>query len=162
MGVGGYELRLSPTGAGEGVFATRDFKPHETVVRGVIERRLPSNHSHATQVGCREWVLLGGLGSMVNHSCDPNCGIRTNETGAPDLVAWRFIAAGEEITFDYAMRNYVIEHFPSPCRCGARRCRGTVTGWRDLPPDRRAVYLGMVASYLLELDPAVPTRPAGL
>ena len=124
----GYELSLSGDGRGDGVFATRSFQPGETVMVGEIDRRLPQNHSHATQIGPTEYVQLSGLGSKVNHSCDPNCGIRVNDAGAPDLVARRNIGAGEEITFDYAMRNYSVEHFPSRCRCGAARCRGTVTG----------------------------------
>lgn len=41
----------------------------------------------------------------VNHSCSPNCGVRLNDAGAYDFVAREPIAAGEEITFDYAMRN---------------------------------------------------------
>jgi len=97
-------------------------------------------------------VLLAGLGPKVNHSCDPNCGVRINDAGAPDLVARYSIASGEEITFDYAMRNYSVEHFPSPCLCGSDGCRGTITGWKDLPDDTRATYRGLVAVYLLDLD----------
>jgi hypothetical protein len=38
---------------------------------------------------------------MVNHSCDPNCGI----LGSTILVAIRPIAAGEELCYDYAMSD---------------------------------------------------------
>jgi uncharacterized protein len=139
-------------GKGNGVFTTREFDVGETVVVAVIASRVESNSSHATQVGRFEWVLLRGMGPMVNHSCNPNCGVRLNESGGPDLVALRSIAAGEEITFDYAMRNYSIEHFPSRCLCGSKICRGSVTGWKDLPDDRKEAYQGFVAPYLLELD----------
>ncbi len=100
-------------------FAIRGFHAGETVIVGIIERRVQRNHSHATQVGPSEYVELSGAGSKVNHSCDPNCGIRVNDRGAPDLIARTLIAAGEEVTFDYAMRNHSIEHFPSHCRCGS-------------------------------------------
>ncbi len=152
----GYELSVSGDGRGDGVFATCSVRAGETVMVGEIERPLPGNHSHATQVGLTEYVQLGGLGSKVNHSCDPNCGIRVNDAGGPDLVARRNIRAGEELTFDYAMRNYSVEHFPSSCRCGAARCRGRVTGWKDLPEESKAAYRGFVAPYLLELDRAGP------
>ena len=69
-----------------------------------------------------------------------------------DFVALRPIAAGDEITFDYAMRNYVIEHFPDRCLCGAEHCRGTITGWKDLPAERKAAYGELVAPYLLAAD----------
>src|SRR5215213_7375914 len=155
----GYALSASGDGKGDGVFATCSFCAGDTVMVGEIRRPLPGNHSHATQVGLTEYVELAGLGSKVNHSCDPNCGIRINDAGAPDLVARRNIAAGEEITFDYAMRNYSVDHFPNRCLCGSARCRGTVTGWRDLSEDRRAAYRGFVAPYLLELDRQAAQAP---
>jgi hypothetical protein len=151
MKVEGVELRGTANGKGQGVFATRSFRTGETVIVGVIERRAATNHAHATQVGPSDYVEVGGLGAMVNHSCDPNCGVRVNESGAPDLVARRFIARGDEVTFDYAMRNYSIEHFPTECRCGSKLCRGSVTGWKDLPIERRRAYRGLVAPYLLEM-----------
>ena len=55
-------------------------------------------------------------------------------------------------SLDYAMRNYSIEHFPGGCLCGAGNCRGSVTGWKDLPRDRKRAYDGLVAPYLLEID----------
>jgi uncharacterized protein len=157
VGVIGYELRTIE-GKGAGVFAIRDFNVGETVVVAVIERRDTENSAHATQVGRCEWVMLGDMGSMVNHSCDPNCGVRLSEAGGPDLVARRAIALGEEITFDYAMRNYTVEYFPRSCRCGAKICRGSITGWKGLPDDRKAAYQGFVAPYLLEIpgDPLIP------
>ena len=54
--------------------------------------------------------------------------------------------------FDYAMRNYSIEHFPSGCLCGAGNCRGSVTGWKDVSAERKADYEGLLAPYLLEID----------
>jgi uncharacterized protein len=119
---------------------------------GFLEGEVPENDSHATQIGRDTWARHGGLGPAVNHSCSPNCGVALNETGACDFVARHSIAAGEEITFDYAMRNYSIEHFPDGCLCGAEVCRGSVTGWKDLPAERKATYEGEVAPYLLEID----------
>jgi hypothetical protein len=137
---------------GGGVRATRDFEVGETVMIGTLEGEVPKNDSHATQVSRTKWARHGGLGPKVNHSCSPNCGVELNETGACDFVARRSIVDGEEITFDYAMRNYSIEHFPEGCLCGADECRGSVTGWKDLPDERKADYAGLVAPYLLEID----------
>jgi hypothetical protein len=148
----GCELRRCSGGKGDAIIATRSFGVGDTVLGGVILRRVSQNHSHATQVGMAEWVELAGLAPKVNHSCDPNCGVRLNASGAPDLVARRPIRAGEEVTFDYAMRNHTIDHFPIRCRCGARICRGRITGWKDLPADRKAAYLGLVAPYLVEIE----------
>lgn len=82
-------------------------------------------------------------GDMVNHSCDPNCGL----VGAMVVVAMRDLAVGEEITFDYAMCDGT-DYDEFPCECGSPRCRGTVTGndWRL--PALRARYRGWFSPYL--------------
>lgn len=147
----GFVLK-SVDGKGEGIFATKLFMAGDIVMRGEIEKVLDANHSHASQIGKNKHVLHAGLISKVNHSCDPNCGISVNETGAHDFVAMKVINPGEEITFDYAMRNYSIEYFPKNCLCGASSCRGRVTGWKDLSIDQKMAYEGFAAPYLFELD----------
>jgi hypothetical protein len=148
----GYELRTRTDGKGDGVFATRTFEINETAMVGVIDGTLDGNDSHATQVGRNSWVRHGGLGPKVNHSCSPDCGVRLNEAGACDFVARRQINTGDEITFDYAMRNYAIEHFPGDCLCGTSTCRGSVTGWKDLSDAQKSAYDGEVMPYWVELD----------
>ncbi|MEQ9354339.1 SET domain-containing protein-lysine N-methyltransferase [Coleofasciculus chthonoplastes] len=139
-------------GKGEGVFATKTFKSRETVMVGIIEEILDKNDSHASQIDENKFARHAGLISKVNHSCDPNCGIRVNQTGGHDFVAIKDIAFEEEITFDYVMRNYKIEHFPKRCLCGALNCRGSITGWKDLPKEKKEEYKSFVAPYLLKLD----------
>ncbi len=147
----GFELRKS-SGKGEGIFATQLFKVGDIVMVGVIKGVLNGNHSHASQIGDNKYVLHAGLMTKVNHSCDPNCGIRVNETGAHDFVAIKDIRVNKEITFDYAMRNYTIDYFPNKCMCGSKGCRGKITGWKDLPDEKKKEYKGFAAPYLLELD----------
>ena len=62
-----------------------------------------------------------------NHSCDPTLW----HTGAFELSARRDIAAGEEVTVDYATQTAEPD-FVLDCRCGSVSCRGSVTGddWR--------------------------------
>ncbi len=132
---------------------------------GFLVGPLTGNDSHATQVGPDSWARHGGLGPIVNHSCDPNCGVRLNAGNAYDFVARTPLASGDEVTFDYAMRNLTIDHFPEICLCGAAGCRGSVTGWKDLPEDRKAAYGLLVAPYLRERDDATEqqasfTRPS--
>ena len=147
----GFELRLT-SGKGEGVFATKAFKAGDTVIIGVIEKILDENDSHGSQIKENKYVRHAGLTSKVNHSCNPNCGIKLNQTGAHDLVAMRNINLNEEITFDYAMRNYSIDYFLMPCECGSENCRKKITGYKDLPVQRKIDYTGFIAPYLLILD----------
>ena len=63
-------------------------------------------------------------GAMLytNHSCDPNIAIQ----GQIALVAMRDIAAGEELTHDWA--TAVDLDYEMECNCGSEHCRGTITG----------------------------------
>jgi hypothetical protein len=148
----GVELRHADDAQGEGVLATRPFATGETVMVGFLVGALTGNDSHATQVAPDRWARHGGLGPMVNHSCDPNCGVRLNAAQAFDFVARRPIGTGQTLTFDYAMRNFTIDHFPDVCLCGATNCRVSVTGWKDLPVARKADYGELVAPYLRAMD----------
>jgi SET domain-containing protein len=71
-------------------------------------------------------------GAMLytNHSCDPNIALQ----GQIVFVAMRDIAAGEELTHDWATTDD--DDDTMTCHCGSPRCRGTVSGkdWkrRDL------------------------------
>jgi hypothetical protein len=81
---------------------------------------------------------------FINHSCEPNVGFR----GEVTFVALRAIAAGEALTYDWAME----ENRPARtvCRCGAPTCRKILTGrdWR-LPVLQRR-YRGHFSPYLAE------------
>jgi hypothetical protein len=72
-----------------------------------------------------------GVGERINHSCEPNVGFSNQMS----LVAIRDIAAGEELSMDYASCDSR-SSFKFNCNCGAGDCRGQVTGndWqrRDL------------------------------
>ena len=71
----------------------------------------------------------------VNHSCDPNLW----HVGAYDIAARRAIAAGEELTVDYGT-NSGADGFVMGCRCGAARCRGTITSDDWQIPDLHLTY----------------------
>jgi hypothetical protein len=87
---------------------------------------------------------------FINHSCEPNVGFAGNVV----LVAMRDVAAGEELTTDYAL-------FDTPastmdCSCGTPSCRGVITGddWRD--PVLRERYAGWFSRYLADRPAETP------
>jgi SET domain-containing protein len=81
---------------------------------------------------------------FINHSCEPNLGIR----GQLTFVARRPIKVGEELTYDWAME----ENSPAAtrCACGARRCRRRLTGRDWTIPALQRRYRGSFAAYLEE------------
>jgi uncharacterized protein len=81
-----------------------------------------------------DWDLDGSVASnparFLNHACAPNADAERID-GRIWIVASRFIAAGEEITFDY---HYDLDHYREhPCRCGAAECAGYIVaaGFRE-------------------------------
>ena len=88
-------------------------------------------------------VSMDEPSDYVNHSCDPNAGIR----GQVVLVALREIAPGEEVCFDYAMADgSPFDEFE--CGCGTEHCRGRVTGGDWQRPELWERYEGYFSSYL--------------
>ena len=58
---------------------------------------------------------------------------------------------------DASIRSKPVVDQPSkPCLCGAGRCRGSVTGWKDVPAARKADYGDHVAPYLLMMVDEIP------
>jgi SET domain-containing protein len=63
------------------------------------------------------------LARFINHSCEPNCEMRWEETSLW-IVALRDISAGEEITFNY---GYDLEDYRRHlCYCGSPCCVGYI------------------------------------
>jgi SET domain-containing protein len=79
---------------------------------------------------------------FINHSCEPNVGFAGNIV----LVAMRDIAAGEELTTDYALFDDNDDSME--CHCGTPSCRGVIDGqdWRR--PELRRRYGPYFSTYL--------------
>jgi len=101
-------------------------------------------YNHVIQFAERKWRDSAGIARIINHSCDPNCGIKDFFR----IVAMRDIKAGEEITWDYEMT----EDHPSwrmDCRCGSRGCRKVIGAHKNMPPAVRRKYDGYISEWLI-------------
>lgn len=94
-----------------------------------------------------------GVMLFLNHSCEPNVGFAGNVV----LVAMRDIAAGEELTTDYALFDASDDEMP--CHCGAAGCRRVITGRDWQLPAVQARYRGWFSWYLEERIRGGPTYP---
>ena len=145
---------------GRSVFAARDIAVGETVLK-TWGPQVPKRSRHTMQVDVETHVLPDGVTVLVNHSCEPSCGVLVRPTVREiEVRALRPIRAGEEITFDYATFEYEVENVAAPCLCGSAKCRGKVPGFRHLPADVKARYGEYIAEYLRVLDSEV-TVPVG-
>ena len=125
---------------GKGMFAKEDIKKGEDVVRWNFKEVGKGEAELGKRAGKQvmQWdenvysVEDKGVddGYFINHSCNPNIWMN----GAHLLTTRRDIAAGEEITADYALweadENYVSKW---ECSCGESNCRKRVTGkdWQN-------------------------------
>ena len=72
-------------------------------------------------------------------------------------IAFKDIAVGDEVTYDYATSETpASSHPPFKCACGAKCCRGVVSGNDCMLPEVRAKYAGhfttTVEAYHAEMD----------
>ena len=90
---------------------------------------------------------------FLNHSCEPNVGFAGNIV----LVAMRDVAAGEELTTDYALFDDADD--PMTCHCGTPSCRGTISGRDWQRPELQRRYGSYFSWYLLRRFAAAGARP---
>lgn len=140
---------------GRGVFATRAIEAGEIVLTG-WGHRSPRRTRHTFQVDHDTHVVIPGPIELINHSCEPNCGVLLRRgVERLEIHALRRIEPGEALSTDYATFEYEIQFLDGPCLCGTPSCRGRITGYKDLPEDLREAYGPYIAEYLQELDAVV-------
>jgi uncharacterized protein len=139
---------------GDGAFAVQPIARGEVVAvfggypvtRSGLDALPAERRARSIQIDADLFLVSGEArepGDMVNHACDPSCGMR----GDVVVVARRDIAPGEELTYDYAMSD-AGDHDEFACRCGAPGCRGVIRGtdWRD--PELGARYAGFFTAFI--------------
>ncbi|MFZ5746871.1 MAG: SET domain-containing protein [Pseudomonadota bacterium] len=103
----------------------------------------------------------GRIDDLVNHSCDPNAGLRFTEDGV-FLVAIRAIEPGEEVTWDYST-TIAESNWHMICQCRSDNCRRVIGNFDSIDPERQEFYRArnLVAPYLRRRDDVVVARPKG-
>ncbi|MGH9776516.1 MAG: SET domain-containing protein [Candidatus Acidiferrales bacterium] len=144
--------------AGRGLFAVHPIRKGEIVAikgghiidRKSLRRRIRSIGDSYIQIDDNFFLAplekreYGGVMMFLNHSCDPNVGVR----GEITFVAMRSIAPGEELTVDYATIDD--DSFRMKCRCGSANCRGIVTGKDWMRSELQKKYGSYFSAFLLE------------
>ncbi len=137
-----FEIKDSEI-AGKGVFSLTQFAKGDRVTeltgREVDADTLEKLVQEGTvawddplQVGPTRFIVLDDFSRSINHSCEPNLGVR----GAGELFALRDIQVGEEIAYDYSTvvgKDSAVWHMV--CRCKAETCRKLIGNWETLPPE---------------------------
>jgi cyanophycin synthetase len=170
MGVGDFHAIVPKPGepvevkivrVGRGVVATRGIAAGETILKTWGEQ-VAQRTRYTIQVDRQTHIVPEGPAVLMNHSCDPTCGV-VIRSGLKEIEirALRPIAAGEEITVDYETFEEEVSHLGGPCRCGSGRCRGRVAGYRHLPTAMKVSYGTFIAEYLRILE-SEASQPVGV
>jgi len=148
---------VGETHLGRAVFAAVPFRTGDRIYKftGRLVRadRLPGDltgpRDHYVQVAPDGYMGPSGrIDDLINHSCDPNAGVRYTDDGVV-LIAIRDIAAGEEISWDYST-TLADTKWHMICQCRSADCRRVIGNFDTLPPERQAWYRArnVVAPYL--------------
>ena len=141
---------------GKGLFALKNFKKNELIlsINGkTIETEKPKLFSKEIQdhwfpfdkKGKNKYYVLPNIPwKYLNHSCNPNAGIKNNK----NIVAIKSIKKGEEITFDYAMNN--IDNWKMKCKCNSKNCRGIISTYNLLDKKTKKKYKDYILDCLKE------------
>ena len=139
-----FEIRESVI-AGKGAFATRAIAKGERFIEYVGERitheeadlryddeSMEVHYTYLFTVSskiCIDATVTGNDARYINHSCDPNCESEIVR-GRVFIQAIRDIAAGEELSYDYAYERNGEETDEDEaryrCLCGTPPCRGSI------------------------------------
>ncbi|MFA5069802.1 MAG: SET domain-containing protein [Patescibacteria group bacterium] len=109
---------------GRGVFAGRNFKKGETVIKWKKPRIItksrasklpPGEKNYLVGKSKNRYILMQPPERYVNHSCEANTRVKNMCD-----VASKNIKKGEEITSFYTAKTAPITFL---CRCGSKNCR---------------------------------------
>ncbi|MEK6926356.1 MAG: SET domain-containing protein-lysine N-methyltransferase [Nanoarchaeota archaeon] len=148
------ELIVKKSKFGKGVFAGRDFKKgkHICFLKGKIMGlkafyyldKLKRGSMDPLQVNENKYIVLDKPYLLINHSCNPNAGIK----GKNELFALKNIKKDEEIFYDYS--TTMEESFE--CKCGSKNCRKKITNFSSLPKriQKRYIQKGAITSHIMK------------
>lgn len=142
--------------AGNGVVVGENIKKGEIIQRfkGKIKSHVVENKEDSISdvytnwlgVGKDKWIEVEYPLQYVNHSCNPNSGIK----GRVTIVALRNIKKDEEITIDYSTTESD-DLWEMKCKCREKNCRHIIRSIQYLPERQFKKYLPNVPTYFKNL-----------
>jgi len=103
------------------------YQKGEIICEIPTEKVIDKANRYTVQIGRDRHTEVGKL-SALNHSCDPNVILDTEQL---QMVACRDIEKGEELSFFYPSTEWEMDA-PFICLCGASNCIHVVAGARFL------------------------------
>lgn len=139
---------------GEGVHTKKDYKKGDTlfIIKGTKKKWIVTNQEESLfgpdwiGVSKTVWIDPVGHAKYLNHSCNPNAGIK----GKVTVVALKDIKKGSEITIDYSTTE-IDTLWYMKCDCGEKNCRKTVRSIQSLPKEVFEKYSPYIPKYFMSI-----------
>ena len=141
---------------GKGMFAKEFIKKGEVVfIKGghILEKsEVFSSEKINSYLPIDDFYFIGAkekkeeelIKLYINHSCNPNCGLR----GEITFVAITDINQNEELRCDYAFIDN--EDYSFKCTCGNENCRKVITGTDWKIKEIQAKFKSYFSTYLIK------------
>jgi len=134
----------------KGIFAEQEYNKGDItfILKGKKVRLLIKSEKDSQKgsdwVGIAKnlWIDPVGYSKYLNHSCNPNMGIK----GKVTFVALRKIKKDEELTIDYSITESD-KFWKMKCKCGAKNCRKIIRSVQFLPKNTYKIYIPYVPRY---------------
>lgn len=116
---------------GKGIFAAQNIKKGEIVsfIKGkvvnwkVVDKKTSAFGPNWIGCGKNKWIDPEPPFNYLNHSCNPNVGIKGSKT----IVAIRNIKKEDEILIDYSITEEDrLWQLDKKCKCGSKDCRKVI------------------------------------
>jgi hypothetical protein len=139
---------------GLGIKAGENIKKGDVIqhIKGEARFFVPRNKKESASypdwvgIGKNRWINPDYPNQYLNHSCNPNSGIK----GKVTMVALKNIKEGEEITIDYSTIEGD-DMWEMKCHCGEKNCRKIIRSIQFLPDKQFKKYLPYVPTYFKKL-----------
>ncbi len=149
------EVRDTKTKRGRGIYSKVFFPADQVILEfkgDIIGKDKIKDYMDVLQITESTYLGMSGeVDDYINHSCNPNCGLRIVGNRALLVSLWS-IKADDEITFDFSTSsNDAKEEWEMNCLCGAAKCRKVISGYQYLDDATKEYYesRNVVPSYLI-------------
>lgn len=145
--------------AGRGNFATKFLPAGQTVAimtgevmdGGELQARVEADQlswDDDLQIELNRYMILDQPWMSINHSCNPNSGIK----GETTLFSTKGIQTGDEITYDYSTVVGSHSTWTMICNCGSGNCRKVIGSVLTIPKSQLHYYIeiGALPDFILE------------
>lgn len=150
---------VAPVRNGLGLVAAKALRRRQTIIKivgrvvaaDILWDRGGAFANNCFRFGPETYLDPGNeLGRFLNHSCEPNAGIR-KANNQLFLFAAHSIKCGDEIVIDYSTILGDDDIWMMRCKCGSGSCRRTIKRFGSLPVELRRIYLrqGLVPKYII-------------